>query len=74
MEANFRIEKRYEGQPSKNIKNYETGLSREDAVDFLDSIAKHWLRLGGSIIEKTEDCLIVEDSNGDIITFEIFEE
>ena len=73
--ATFTISKSYEGHPSKNVKQYKTGLTIEEVKDFFDSTAARWARLGGLIVEQTEDSLTVEESDAsETIVFEAIEE
>jgi hypothetical protein len=71
----YRIEKKYIGHESCNNLNYEAGLSYEDAIAYLNATEINWLRNGGSVNEKTDEYLEVEEGDGShVITFEIFEE
>ena len=69
----YNITKSYEGFASKN-RTVETGLSLEDANNYLNSTERSWKRNGGLIISKTETTLVVEESDeSNTITFEIEE-
>lgn len=71
----YRIAKTYTEYPSKNKPNYQSGLTLEEAIQYLDGTERNWKHNGGIIVDRTDDSLIVEESTGDeIITFEIMEE
>lgn len=71
----YRISKTYVGYESKNRPNYETGLTYENAIQFLNSTEYVWRKNGGNIEERTEDTLTVEESDGSqTIIFSIIEE
>lgn len=71
----FRISKSYVGYESKNRPNYETGLTIEQAIFSLDVTESSWIRNGGTIIERNEDSLTVEEGDGSqVIIFSINEE
>jgi len=67
----YRISKNYEASPSRNVYAYEEDLSKEDAIESLDSIERAW-RKSGIVISREEEKLIVSEENGESeITFEI---
>ena len=71
----YKISKKYKDEPSRNIENYEIGLSLRDAEDYLRSQATRWENLGGEVVDKGNDYLTVcEDTGEGEITFEINEQ
>lgn len=71
----MKISKNYVGYPSKSIADYESGLTLDAAKESLNHIQRNWIRLGGCIVNKTDDCLVVEEANGEsMIEFSIEEE
>jgi len=71
----FNISKSYEGYPSRNNNSYQTELTWDDAVTYLDTTERTWRKNGGTIISRTESELIVEESDGsNTIIFAIVEQ
>ena len=71
----YRISKTYVGFESKNRPSYETGLTLEEAIMSLDGIERNWKKNGGTIVDRTNDSLTVEEGDGSqVIVFEIIEE
>lgn len=71
----YRISKIYVGYESKNRPNYQTGLTLDEAIKFLNTTEYVWRKNGGIIEERTEDTLTVQESDGSqTIIFSIIEE
>lgn len=71
---NYRIEKSYEGFPSKTKKNYELHNFLISAITSLEITANLWKKNFGIIKYQSSLKLIVEEPDGsNVITFQIFE-
>lgn len=71
---NYNINKIYHGSESRNVYGYETGISESDLSFKLDVHESSWKRAGGSIVERGDDFVTVEESDGSqTITFQAVE-
>jgi hypothetical protein len=67
----YKIIKSYEGFPSKT-KTVETGLSLEDATEFIAYKANQWSRNGGLVVSINEtECVLEESDESNTITYSI---
>lgn len=75
MKTTYKISKSYVGRPSLDRPNYETGLTLDEAIMSLDAIERSWHRNGGTIVNRTELELVVEEEDGSqVIIFEVIYE
>jgi hypothetical protein len=70
----YQIIKSYEGFPSKT-RATETGLSLDEAKDFIVYKANQWSRNGGLVVSINEnECILEEGDGSNVITLQIIEE
>ena len=69
----YEIIKSYEGFPSQT-RTVETGLSFQDATDFIMYKANQWERYGGLVVSINEnECVLEESDESNTITYTINE-
>lgn len=67
----YKIIKSYEGFPSKKTTT-ETGLSLNEAKDFIVYKANQWTRNGGLVVSINEtECVLEESDESNTITYSI---